>query len=247
MWAQDKHTREWQLVPVAEASAVLEGHVTATLHDDADVTEADVRVTNAVAIGEPFATLIPSGRKNGGGSVPCDVCAADGANGSFVDENGMQYHTIQPATDTFQGICIKYRITATELRRANNTLGTNLQLSPKRLLIPRRSLNGIADVGRQKRELSKEELIASFMSSIWGTESLQGRSNQQKLSHSEARCYLELADWDLSEAIRNARADLNCQWIERERVYGIAVLHWDNERARLLQASWGEVKPKTAR
>ena len=151
MWAQDKHTREWQLVPVAEASLVLEEHVTATLHDDVDVTEADVGVTNAVAIGEPFATLVPSGRKNGGGSVPCDVRAADGANGSFVDENGMQYHTIQPATDTFQGICIKYRITATELRRANNMLGTNLQLSPKRLLIPRRSLNGIADVGRQKR------------------------------------------------------------------------------------------------
>lgn len=50
---------------------------------------------------------------------------------------GVDYveHVILP-TDTFQGICLAYKITASKLRRANHFSGESLTLAPKRLIIP---------------------------------------------------------------------------------------------------------------
>ena len=50
---------------------------------------------------------------------------------------GVDYvlHTIQPS-DTFAGLCLKYRISAMKLRRANKFSGSNLRLAPATLVIP---------------------------------------------------------------------------------------------------------------
>ena len=99
----------------------------------------------------------------------------------------MLYHEVTE-TDTFQGICLRYKVTPVELRRANKMLGTNLKLAPSKLIIPSNESNHKRNV----LEPTKEEKIASLVKEV---------SRVTKLSYSEARAYLELADWDLGCAI----------------------------------------------
>lgn len=50
---------------------------------------------------------------------------------------GVDYveHVVLP-TDTLQGLCLAYKITATRLRQANHFSGNSLSLAPKKLVIP---------------------------------------------------------------------------------------------------------------
>jgi hypothetical protein len=112
-------------------------------------------------------------------------------------------HTVQHDTDTFQGICLKYKITPTELRRANGGFsGTNLHLAPNPLQIP---INA--------QYLEKEEMMSSKKHLSTATTSTPAQSIRRlqlelpSLSNSEAKCYLELNDWNLVAAMENARDD----------------------------------------
>lgn len=51
---------------------------------------------------------------------------------------GVDYveHVIILPTDTFQGICLAYKISATRLRQVNHFSGSNLSIAPKKLIIP---------------------------------------------------------------------------------------------------------------
>ena len=99
------------------------------------------------------------------------------------------------ASDTFQGICLKYKVTPTELRQANGGFsGTNLFLAPNPLRIPKTTENivAVAQVVGEETPEKKVKLLKSSCPTI---------------SHSEAKCYLELNDWNLKEALLNARED----------------------------------------
>ena len=71
-------------------------------------------------------------------------------------------------------------------------LGSNLKLAPEKLIIPTNEKNQKLRV----REPTKEEKIASLIAEV---------SRVTKLSYSEARAYLELADWDLNCAVGNVK------------------------------------------
>jgi hypothetical protein len=72
------------------------------------------------------------------GPIETSKCNADEQVSSEMADPGFIEHTVLPS-DTFQGICLKYKIGALELRRANGFSGTNLLLAPNRLKIPRKS------------------------------------------------------------------------------------------------------------
>ena len=113
-------------------------------------------------------------------------------NKKNITRTGVLYHDVGE-TDTFQGICLRYKVTPMELRRANKMLGNNLKLAPSKLVIP------TTDDTCQKRrvmEPTKEEKIVALVKEV---------SQVAKLTYSEARAYLELADWDLGCAIGNAK------------------------------------------
>ena len=111
------------------------------------------------------------------------------------------YHKVLP-TDTFQGICLRYKVTATDLRRANKMMGTNLKLAPSNLLIPIKG--GVSKLDqKQTKELTTEQKIAAILSATSTRE-----EGTKKLGYSEARAYLELNDGDLNGAITNAKEDL---------------------------------------
>mmetsp|Transcript_18989 Transcript_18989/g.44480 ORF Transcript_18989/g.44480 Transcript_18989/m.44480 type:complete len:168 (+) Transcript_18989:312-815(+) len=128
------------------------------------------------------------------------------------EEQGPVYHEVL-ASDTFQGICLRYRVSALRLRRANKLFNTN-GLTRKRLLIPRsetKTVEGRSSMNadeasvevtglplRRRRCLIREEninLLTTQMSSLI------------ELSYDEARNYLSMSDGDVDRAARHARDD----------------------------------------
>mmetsp|Transcript_24385 Transcript_24385/g.35655 ORF Transcript_24385/g.35655 Transcript_24385/m.35655 type:complete len:202 (+) Transcript_24385:42-647(+) len=99
-------------------------------------------------------------------------------------------HEVLP-TDTLQGICLRYGINATKLRQANNFSGSNLLLAPSKLIIP---LTG-KPVKVLDRTSNKGKIHAFCV-------------ELPNLGPSEAKAYLELSDWDLTEALTDAKEDI---------------------------------------
>mmetsp|Transcript_19198 Transcript_19198/g.39494 ORF Transcript_19198/g.39494 Transcript_19198/m.39494 type:complete len:182 (+) Transcript_19198:105-650(+) len=118
------------------------------------------------------------------------------ASNAVEDANGnlLTPHHISPS-DTFQGICLRYKIKPLELRRANGGFtGTNLNLVPNPLMIPLKNVvdsKAIAEV----KPLSQTEVVGLLLKECRG------------MARSEARAYLMLTDWDLAQAIENSRED----------------------------------------
>ncbi|KAL7535164.1 hypothetical protein ACHAWF_005076 [Thalassiosira exigua] len=165
-WVRDESTREWSLVAVATATAVA----SPSNGDDAE----DDGVPRAAVVAVPVAA---------------STAASD------PSKSGARHHVVTE-TDTFQGICLRYKVTPTELRRANGMMGTNLRLAPETLLVPSNDDNVRVDA----RAPTREEKIASLMSRAI-------RFTKDRLSYSEARAYLDMADWDVDAAVEDVRED----------------------------------------
>jgi hypothetical protein len=108
---------------------------------------------------------------------------------------GVLEHKIQP-TDTFQGLCLRYKVTPTELRQANGGFsGTNLHLCPNPLTIPRKmgAVHAIPVV--DSTEVTPQHQMRLLKKAC------------PQLSQTETKCYLELNDWNLKEALANAKED----------------------------------------
>mmetsp|Transcript_15637 Transcript_15637/g.22274 ORF Transcript_15637/g.22274 Transcript_15637/m.22274 type:complete len:232 (+) Transcript_15637:156-851(+) len=113
--------------------------------------------------------------------------------GAEINNNnkGPLEHIVLP-TDTLAGICIRYKVTPTQLRQANRFSGSNLSLAPSKLIIP---VNGVVVVQKQD-ESSPEFKIHALISIL------------PQLNRTEAQAYLKMADWDLKCAIQDAKDDL---------------------------------------
>jgi len=109
---------------------------------------------------------------------------------------GVDYleHVILP-TDTLQGICLAYKISSTRLKQANHFSGSSLLLAPKKLVIPISKQALRSGFIRVQDTDAKEYKLYSFL------------AEYRELSMTEARAYLELADWNLKEALRSAKED----------------------------------------
>ncbi|KAL3794685.1 hypothetical protein HJC23_010113 [Cyclotella cryptica] len=212
MWIQDG--REWKLVPVACAvpADVGTGDLTAAAAESVEGVSSGVAQAVAMSVAVPVVPAYSAA--TAAGKVSTD--SARSIREFTAMEDGVMFHEIQPS-DTFQGICLRYKITPTELRRANKMMGTNLQLAPKRLVIPVNGKNASLRNDNGKRGLTKEEQIAKLVwevSNRFRRQSDNTNSQQQQnrlpspLEYSEARAYLELNDWDLDRAMENAFDDV---------------------------------------
>ena len=108
---------------------------------------------------------------------------------------GVDYieHVVLP-TDTLQGICIAYKVSATHLRRANHFTGT-LHSAPKKLVIPMSKQALRTGFIRVQDTDTKEYKLHSFLAEF------------PDVSETEAKAYLELADWELKDAVKSAKDD----------------------------------------
>jgi hypothetical protein len=112
-------------------------------------------------------------------------------------------HKIE-TSDTFQGICLRYKITPTELRRANCFSGTNLSLARNPLRIPLNNAHAhttgaiptatAVPVHPYDVPMSRESQIQLVMQAAG-------------IQRAEATCFLELNDWDVTQAVTDARSD----------------------------------------
>jgi LysM repeat protein len=172
-WAFDSSTKEWSLEDVPKS--VIVGNT-------------DVFV-DAVLIDENGFVISEETGQN------CSVAS------SCVSAPYFE-HIVQ-RTDTFEGLCLRYKITPTELRQANGFTGNNLFLAPNPLKIPNtkfathtnaeaRSLNTAEDF---PRALTSDQVVDLLLKEC------------PDMSSSEAKAYLELNDWELSEALQNAKND----------------------------------------
>lgn len=105
------------------------------------------------------------------------------------------FHTVLPS-DTLAGLCLRYKVSATKLRQANKFSGSNLLLAPARLIIPLRSGTVLNVNAIQLQDTNSSE----YKLQIFLTEF-------PHLRQSERRAYLELNDWSLADAMRNAADD----------------------------------------
>eukprot|EP00535_Pseudo-nitzschia_heimii_P000096 CAMPEP_0197183540 /NCGR_PEP_ID=MMETSP1423-20130617/7872_1 /TAXON_ID=476441 /ORGANISM="Pseudo-nitzschia heimii, Strain UNC1101" /LENGTH=201 /DNA_ID=CAMNT_0042634125 /DNA_START=101 /DNA_END=706 /DNA_ORIENTATION=+ len=163
-WNFDHVHKEWSLV------AAGEGMTTASASSTSDFA-AGSKIVDSVDIIQDKDGTVGKIKENMGMKPPS----------SFLD------HFISPS-DTFQGICLKYKISPLELRRANGGFsGENLNLVPNPLKIP--SKDAVA------AELTQDQVVDVLLKEC------------RSMSRSEARAYLMLEDWDLNEALRNAHED----------------------------------------
>jgi hypothetical protein len=98
-------------------------------------------------------------------------------------------HIVVP-TDTIQGLCLRYRISALQLRQHNNFSGQAFR-SKRSLRIP---IEPGLPISIQQQAGNKEIIIQAFM-------------NESGEADREARFYLNGNDWDVNKALEEWRAD----------------------------------------
>mmetsp|Transcript_576 Transcript_576/g.1340 ORF Transcript_576/g.1340 Transcript_576/m.1340 type:complete len:356 (+) Transcript_576:103-1170(+) len=119
---------------------------------------------------------------------------------------GVEYteHVVLP-TDTLAGICLLYKITRRELQRANRFYGNDLRLAPGKLYVP--ITEKARRLGWKAQDVESHEFkMAAFL------------AQHRSLSMMEAKCYLDTNDWDLEQAIEEARHDVEWERQEAERL-----------------------------
>lgn len=195
-WVQDLLTREWRVVPVA-----VEDDIPPTVARPTDVNDGDGATTVAAPVAVVVATPVV---------VDVEATTSEGLGG------GVRYHDVLP-TDTFQGICLRYKVTPTELRRANKMISmassTSLKLAPNKLIIPANDRNQelfLGGGGITAKCPTREEKIATLIYKV------SRITQQDKLTYSEAVAYLELADGDVTLAIENVYTDLG--WTNGQKI-----------------------------
>jgi hypothetical protein len=110
------------------------------------------------------------------------------------DAPAIVEHVILP-TDTLQGICLRYRVTAVTLRQYNNFSGTSFR-SRKYLRIP-------VEPGLPINvQISSQDIL------------IQRFKNETGESEKEARYYLEERNWNLNEALAEWTGDEN--WMSQQ-------------------------------
>lgn len=90
---------------------------------------------------------------------------------------GVDYveHVVLPG-DTFQGICLAYKISATRLRQVNHFSGSNLSTAPKKLIIPLTKKALRSGFIRVQEKDSIEYKIHAFMAEVPNLKEPEARS-----------------------------------------------------------------------
>lgn len=129
------------------------------------------------------------------------VNETSGLNSMEFTKPSIFEHVVMP-TDTLQGICLRYRVTAVNLRRMNMFSGNNIQFK-KALLIP---VEGGSYVQFQQ---NTEEVV------------LQKFRNATHEGVAESRLYLDEHNWDLDVALSAWKKDEN--WIDESEKEGMII------------------------
>jgi hypothetical protein len=188
-WSRDPQTREWTVV---------------------DLTDG-MNSALAIPVGEPMgqhetirdgrrvdflnAEIVQEGEK-GDESKDIDLSKSK-------EELKFISHSVLP-TDTLQGICIKYSTTPTLLRQYNIFSGSNLASAPSTLIIIDRVGMGLTQPQILTPEQEKQKLVSIFLNTFKKKKEDNGMF---VFGYKEAVAYLEMSDWNVDDAMQDARED----------------------------------------
>mmetsp|Transcript_23847 Transcript_23847/g.31642 ORF Transcript_23847/g.31642 Transcript_23847/m.31642 type:complete len:270 (+) Transcript_23847:130-939(+) len=113
------------------------------------------------------------------------------------EESFYVEHLVLP-TDTFQGLCLAYRISPVRLRQVNGFSGSSLKLAPSKLIIPIPDLQSVLDGTIRIQDIESPEFKRQVLSLEFPT-----------LTPEEVHAYLIICDWDLREALKTVKDDLD--------------------------------------
>lgn len=124
-------------------------------------------------------------------------------------------HTVLPS-DTFSGLCLRYKIKPVMLRRINQFSGTNLALAPSKLLIPLGkgvTLDALKLQDTNSSEYKMQLVLAEFPS----------------LTALERKAYLDMNEWDVEKTLQEIRQDT--EWEQKQVYTGVpAVIQEDTPK-----------------
>mmetsp|Transcript_597 Transcript_597/g.663 ORF Transcript_597/g.663 Transcript_597/m.663 type:complete len:219 (-) Transcript_597:168-824(-) len=176
-WVRDPETREWFVVDINVIEGVeSSGDDTKQVNDVDNVSKGRV---HSLQIDNKLKELLPD---------DCDYVS----------------HQIEPS-DTFQGICIKYGVSALTLRRLNKFSGSNLILAPAILTVPLKR-----HVGGSSTIVTKDTQISQFLNAF------RCHEISKSLGRKEAIAYLDMHDGNLEAAIQDAKEDFGWELGENE-------------------------------
>lgn len=158
--------------------------------------DPDTREWKVVEIQQEDTNSIVTGNVN-------DVESTRKARSLLPEDSDFLSHEVQK-TDTLQGLCLKYHTTPTQLRQLNRFSGSNLALAPKILVIPLKQSKAGPNVTKKSPEQEKESKINSFLLAFRFSKNRQ----EMPMGRKEAVAYLEMNDFNLEEAIADAKDDL---------------------------------------
>lgn len=97
-------------------------------------TVSGISASSSSTISSSQLRKIDTIEKQGGGLSRVPSVGTKGESDN--KDNEIKYHWVEP-DDSLRWICLKYKISANDLRLANNFSGSNLKLAPKKLIIPK--------------------------------------------------------------------------------------------------------------
>lgn len=126
---------------------------------------------------------------------------------SFVNPNNeytkcvsIYYEHIILPSDTFQGICLQYKVIPTKLRQLNKFSGNSLSLAPKKLIIPK-LLHALGSIRVQDR--TTEEYKIHYIMSCF-----------EFIDYKESKEYCEIHEWDTQKVVECISHDFDCNTCE---------------------------------
>ncbi|CAB9497683.1 expressed unknown protein [Seminavis robusta] len=199
-WQRNEKTREWSLIRVDQQQEKDKyqyklQRATAwnprTGREQLTVTPVPKVPTKGVDDDHTVATVISANEDD---APPLPVVGKD-----YI------VHTVVPS-DTFSGLCLRYKIKPVELRRINYFSGTNLALAPSKLLIPlTTSIENLRLQDTSSPEYKMQMVLTEF----------------PKLASVERKAYLEMNEWDLEQALEEIRQDT--EWEKEQSCTGVPV------------------------
>jgi len=184
IWKKDEMTGEWSIVEKENTSKI-------PLNNN-DTIKTSYIDKSKLDNGEDDEWELLDVDENGSSNHKVTKKTGDESPPPKYEEVNYVEHLVLP-TDTFEGICLNYKISPTKLRQANRFSGSNLVLAPKKLKIPIDGKN-IIEMKTQD-ENSNEYKIHTLINEF------------PDLSISEAKAYLEISEWKISDARKDAKDD----------------------------------------
>lgn len=128
-------------------------------------TVSGISASSSSTISSSQLRKVDTIEKQGGGLSRVPSVGTKGEGSS--KDNEIKYHWVEP-DDSLRWICLKYKISANDLRLANNFSGSNLKLAPKKLIIPNstRTKKTIRPPRGPRKRGSHDSLALSYASSL---------------------------------------------------------------------------------